>query len=80
MTTLGRREKCRQNRWGKRHFQALRDRAGQNWPVAVPWEALCTPVRARTCLCASLGLGAMLNQDPKWKSRVNSILIAHFLI
>jgi hypothetical protein len=23
----------------------LRDCAGQNWPVAAPWEALCIPVR-----------------------------------
>ena len=55
-----RKEHCLRIRLGKRHFRALRDRARQNWPVAAPWEALCTPLPARVCVCGPPGVGAML--------------------
>jgi hypothetical protein len=41
----GGKENCLRNRLEKRQFRALRHRLGQDWPVAPPWEALCTPVR-----------------------------------
>ena len=48
MTTLGRREKCRRNRWETRHFRALHDRARQNWLIAPWWKVLGTQNRERT--------------------------------
>jgi hypothetical protein len=56
-------------------FGCFGAKARQNRPVEAPWRAFGFKTALELCVCKPLGVGSSLNQDSKWKFRVQSATI-----
>jgi hypothetical protein len=51
-------------------FGCFGAKARQNRPVEAPWRAFGFKTALELCVCKPLGVGSSLNQDSKWKFRL----------
>jgi hypothetical protein len=55
-------------------FGCFDAKARQNRPVEAPWRAFGFKTALELCVCKPLGVGSSLNQDSKWKFRLNAFV------
>ena len=67
------RDKCLRIRSDTPRFGCFGAQARQNRPVEAPWAAFGLKTKLELWVCKPLGVGGNVNQDSKWKSRLNSL-------